>query len=58
MFFSRLRRNESGELERRRREGRTGGRAEAQLFLIDFRITEKYSIVLCYVGGERPLCGV
>ena len=31
MFFSRLRRNESGELERRRREGRTGGRAEAQL---------------------------
>ena len=31
MFFFRLRRNESGELERRRREGRTGGRAEDQL---------------------------
>ena len=30
MFFSRLRRNESGELEKRRREGRTGGRAETQ----------------------------
>ena len=28
MFFFRLRRNESGELERRRREGRTGGRAD------------------------------
>ena len=32
MFFSRLRRNESGELERRRREGRTGGRGEDLLW--------------------------